>query len=105
MTVANVSVPEGDIAKFLPTLVQRYYQPIVVSASTTNGTATTPVDYGPVTNKPITIAAGTKTKNVWIQTNLDTVTEPAQSFTLTLTTSSVNNSPQAATGTIQANNT
>ena len=105
MTVNNLSVTEGGIAKFTATLAQRYYQPIVVSVSSANGTAHAPGDYGPVTNKMITIAAGTKTKQVWIQTHLDGVTEPAETFTMTFNSSSVNNSPRTATGTIQANTT
>ena len=75
--------------------------------SSTNGTAHAPAGYGPATNRMITIAAGTKASptQVWIQTNLDGLTESAETFALTFTTSSVGNGPQTATGTIQANNT
>src|SRR5207253_8902726 len=60
MTVNNVSVAEGGIAKFAVTLAQRYYLPITISVTSHDGTARSPADYGPVTNRMSTIPAGTK---------------------------------------------
>jgi hypothetical protein len=105
MTVNNVSVTEGSVARFTVTLAQRYYQPITISVTSHNGSAHAPGDYGSVSGKLITIAAGTGSKMIWIQTNFDGLTEPAETFTLTFTSSSINDSPQTATGTIQANTT
>jgi hypothetical protein len=106
LSVGNVSVTEGSVATFTATLAQRYYQPIVVSVSSANGTAHAPGDYGSLAaGKTITIAAGTTSKTISIQTKLDNTTEGPETFTLTFTSSSVNNSPQSATGTIQANST
>jgi hypothetical protein len=74
--------------------------------SSANGTAHAPGDYGSLAaGKTITIAAGTTSKTISIQTKLDNTTEPAETFTLTFTSTSVNNSPRTATGTIQANST
>jgi hypothetical protein len=105
LTVNNVSVVEGTVAKFTMTLAQRYYQPITISVTSHDGTAHAPGDYGSVTNKMITIPAGTTTKMIWIQTRLDGLTEPAETFTLTFSSSSINNSPRIATATIAANAT
>lgn len=106
MTVNNVSVTEGSKAIFTATLAQRYYQPIVVSVSSAGGTAHAPGDFGALpAGFTITIAAGTTSKTVSVQTRLDSTTEPDETFTLTFSSSSINNSPRTATGTILANNT
>jgi hypothetical protein len=106
MTVPNVSVPEGSTATFTVTLAQRYFQPIVVNVSSANGTAHAPGDYSALpAGRTITIAAGTTSKSISDVAKLDGVTEPAETFTFTFSSSLISNSPKTATATIQANNT
>ena len=106
MTVNNVSATEGSPATFTVTLAQRYYLPITVGVSSTNGTAHAPGDYTAVpAGRTITISAGTTSKAISVPVNLDGLTEPAETFKLTFTSGSVNNSPKTATATIQANAT
>jgi hypothetical protein len=106
MTIGNVSVTEGALATFTVQLAQRYYQPITVTLSSANGLATAPGDYTAIPpGTTITIPAGTRSATYSVQTNIDGLTEGNETFTVTASSPSVNNSPRTATATIQANNT
>ncbi len=84
LTMAVVSVAEGAPAHFVPKLLQRYYLPITISASTANKTATTPADYTSVI-APVTFPADSKVATaVDVPTITDGVAEPNETFTLTL---------------------
>jgi Calx-beta domain/Periplasmic copper-binding protein (NosD) len=106
MTVNNVSAVEGSLATFTVTLAQRYYQPITVAVSSADGTAHAPGDYNAVpAGKTITIPAGATSRTVSVGVKVDGLTEPAETFMLTFSSSSTNNSPRTATATITANGT
>jgi hypothetical protein len=90
LTMANVKVSEGQSALFKPRLLQAYYQPITLSASTSNGTAIAPADYTAVSNRAVTFAAGVKTTApVDVATIADGITEPNETFNLAVTGSGV----------------
>jgi hypothetical protein len=106
MAVANVSVTEGGIATFTVQLGEKYINPVTVTVSSSNGSASAPGDYTAVPNgTTITIPANTLARTVSVATKTDGITEGAETFSVTFTSSSTLNSPVVATGTIQANNT
>lgn len=79
-----VKVGEGGTAVFAPKLAQRYYQPISVNAATSNGSAVAPGDYTSVATS-FTFPAASKTPiNVNVPTIADGITEPAETFSLTV---------------------
>jgi|GEM_PF-2613413 Calx-beta domain. len=104
LTFANVSVSEGQNVVFLPKLVQRYYQNIVVSYTTANGTAIAPGDYASATGN-LTFTAGTKgPQAVSVPTVHDFLTEVAETFNFTVT-GPLKLSPVTHIGAIKANKT
>jgi hypothetical protein len=106
MSVQDVTVGEGAPATFIVLLAEKYNQPVTITVKTTNGTATAPGDYTAVPNgTTITIPANSTTRSVSVPTKVDGITEGAETFTVTFTSSSTLNSPVTATGTIQANST
>jgi parallel beta-helix repeat protein len=106
ISIANVSVAEGNPAVFTVTISQPYYQPIVIDVSSADGTATAPTDYTAVAaGRTITIPAGQTSRTISVATKIDHVSEPNQGFKLTFSSTSVTNGPKTATATIQANNT
>ena len=96
---------EGSTLQFGATLVQRYYLPITVLYTTTNGTAVAPGDYT-TTGGSITFAAGTNgTQTVGVPTHFDFLTEVAEKFTMSWSSGSTKVSPVVKTGTIKSNHT
>jgi hypothetical protein len=82
LAMAPVKVAEGSPAAFKPKLTQAYYQPITLTAATSDGSAKTPGDYTAV-NQSVTFTAGAKTASpVNVATIADGVTEGNETFNL-----------------------
>jgi hypothetical protein len=89
LTLANVKANEGSPAVFRPKLKQAYYAAVTLTAQTHDGTATTPSDYAAV-NRSVVVPAGSKTApTVGVDTVADGTTEPAETFTLSVSSPSV----------------
>jgi hypothetical protein len=101
MSVQDVTVGEGTPATFRVQLAEKYNQPVTITVKSANGTAIAPGDYTPVPNgTTITIPANTLSRPIQVPTIVDGITEGAETFTVTFTSSSTLNSPVIATGTI-----
>ena len=106
LSVANASIAEGNagtkVLNFPVTLTAASPVDVVITYSTTDGTATTSNnDYVAVANGNVTIAAGQLTGNLPVTVNGDTTVEPDETFTVTIsnaTNATLGNS--SATGTI-----
>jgi chitinase len=106
MSIANVSVVEGSQPIFRVVLAHPYNQPVVVNVTSANGTAKSNGDYTALlAGRKVTIPAGSTSGALVMATHTDGLTEGAETFTVTFSSTSVTNSPQTATATIQANNT
>lgn len=82
LSMAVVKVAEGQPAVFKPKLLQRYFQPITLTAQTADGTAVAPADYAALSG-PITFPAGNKGPlSVSVATVADGITESAETFSL-----------------------
>jgi hypothetical protein len=100
------SLTEGQVGNFRPHLSVRYYQTFTATASTHDQTAHAPGDYTAVVNQTLTFVAGTTTwLTVSVATHTDGVTENHETFTLTITSVGVPNSPVTTQGNIKANTT
>jgi hypothetical protein len=85
LSLSGAKASEGQPAVFKPHLAQRYYQDVVLDAQTSDGTATAPGDYTPIT-QTVTFPAGTKTVvPVPVATVDDAVAERAETFNLAMT--------------------
>jgi Calx-beta domain len=85
VTLDGSSVPEGALAPIAITLGQRYYQPLTLTLTTTDGSATAAMgDYTPLTGLQVTVPAGSVGPViVTVPTLADGVTEQAERFQVT----------------------
>jgi Calx-beta domain/WD40-like Beta Propeller Repeat len=102
--IADTAVTEGDTgttdATFQVTLSQASTATVTVDYATANGTATTPDDYTQ-TSGTLTFAAGETAKTVVVPVVGDTLAEPSETFTVTLSTpTNATLGDSEATGTI-----
>jgi uncharacterized delta-60 repeat protein len=104
LTINNVTLNEGNSGttafNFTVSLSAAFSQPVTVSFSTSNGTATAGEDYT-ATSGTLTFAAGEINKTLTVQVNGDTFAEGNETFTVNL--SNANNAVIAVgqgTGTI-----
>ncbi|MDE0023011.1 MAG: hypothetical protein OXP69_01220, partial [Spirochaetaceae bacterium] len=84
VSIGDVSVNEGDKARFTVSLSQPALTAAVVSVSTTDGTATAASDYTAVSGTMLTIASGGSNATIEVQTTEDTVVEASETFTATI---------------------
>ncbi|MCC4214740.1 Ig-like domain-containing protein, partial [Leeuwenhoekiella parthenopeia] len=105
LSVENVEVMEGQPLTFVFTLAEVSVEDVVISVSTSNGTATAGLDYDAVVNETITIQAGELTANYTVNSLEDTIYELSENFTITGTvqTNNTRNLVAEATGTITDN--
>lgn len=89
----DIVTTEGSPASESFTLSRPYYQQVVLTLNTANGTAVQPGDYDPLVNVQVTIPAGSVGPvTVPLTVKTDTVVEPLERFTVTATSPSVSNS-------------
>lgn len=84
LSVADVTVIEGDPARFVVSLNKPAPQTVTFRYSTSNGTATSPSDYSGVSNASGTIAAGASSTTLTVNTTENTTAESTETFTLSL---------------------
>ena len=89
LSVASASITEGNagttVLNFPVTLTAASPVDVVITYSTTDGTATTANnDYVAVTNGTVTIPAGQLTGNLPVTINGDTTVEPDETFTVAI---------------------
>ena len=90
LTIADATVTEGNAgttsANFTVTLsAQPGATPVTVSYATSNGTAVAPGDYTAITSGSITFSGTTTVQTIPVTVVGDTTVEPAETFTVTLT--------------------
>lgn len=83
LSVADLTVWEGDKASFTVSLSKKTVLPVTFDYATSNGSAAAPGDYK-VTTGSATIPANSASVTVDVQTTEDVVNEPAEHFLLTL---------------------
>jgi hypothetical protein len=83
LSVADVSVSEGDPAKFVVSLSKPAPQTVTFRYSTSNGTATSS-DYSGANNVSASIPAGASSTTLTVNTTEDTTVESNETFNLTL---------------------
>ncbi|MCC4214765.1 Ig-like domain-containing protein, partial [Leeuwenhoekiella parthenopeia] len=106
ISIADVTVSEGDDAEFVVTLDKPSFEDIVVDITFADGSATNPEDYTDGTPLQVTIPAGSTTSEpIVFPTVDDNIFEPSENFTVTgtVSTGTVSNSPVTASGTITDN--
>ncbi len=89
LSINDVTVTEGDSgttnAVFTVTLSAASTQPVTVGYATANGTATAGSDYtGTSGTQTLTFPANTVSQSITVPVNGDTVSEPNETFTVTL---------------------
>jgi hypothetical protein len=84
LSVADVTVNEGDPARFVVSLNKPAPQTVTFRYSTSNGTASSSSDYTGVSNASGTIAAGASSTTITVNTTENTTAEPTETFNLTL---------------------
>ncbi len=88
MTINHVTLAEGNTPRvfvFTVSISSAPSVPVAISYSTSNGIATSPVDYVAVTNGFITFAAGSVSpQTIAITVNGDVLPEDNETFTVTL---------------------
>ncbi|MGH4025348.1 MAG: Calx-beta domain-containing protein [Pseudonocardiaceae bacterium] len=91
LSINDVSVTEGNSgttpATFTVSLDQPSPTPVTVGYATTDGSATAPADYA-TTSGTVTFEPGQILKPVTVPVNSDTVDEPNETFTVTLSSAS-----------------
>ena len=97
LSLAGVTVSEGDPAQFVVTLSVASGKQVTVSYATTDGTAEASEDYTAVSSTTLLFAAGDTKRTIEIATTEDTRNEDEEAFTVTL--SSAENATLAASGT------
>jgi hypothetical protein len=105
VSIASVEpVPEGIPSVFNVTLSSPSGQQVTVQYATSNGTAVAPDDYTAVPATTLTFAPGEVAKQVSVATINDTLDEPAETLTVTLTSpGNATLGTPSATGTINDN--
>jgi hypothetical protein len=106
VSIASVaSVTEGAPSLFNVTLSAASGQQVTVQFATTNGTATAPADYTAAPATALTFAPGEIAKQISVPTINDTLDEPAETFTVTLSapTNAILGAPSSALATINDN--
>ncbi|MGN6574350.1 MAG: Calx-beta domain-containing protein [Nocardioides sp.] len=83
LSVADVSVNEGDPARFVVSLTKPAPQTVTFRYSTSNGTASSS-DYSGANNVSATISAGASSTTLTVNTTEDTTVESNETFNLTL---------------------
>ena len=111
LTIADASATEGSAVEFTVTLSPAAATDVTVEYATTDGTATSDssdpdgADFtAPASGAELTIGAGSTSATISIATGDDTVNEEDETFTVTLSSPSLNaalGTPKAATGTIE----
>jgi plastocyanin len=106
VSIGDLSHAEGNTGTtafdFPVTLSKTSASDVTVHYSTANGTATAPGDYTAVSNGTVTITAGQTSAVAEVLVNGDATSEPDETFTVTLSTSSgATISDGTAAGTIQ----
>ena len=84
VSIGDASATEGDTAEFTVSLSQAASAAVVVSVSTSDGTASAPSDYTAVSLMPLTIATGGTSAAVAVQTTEDGVPEGSETFTVSM---------------------
>ncbi len=99
--VGDITVLEGEVATVTVTLSNPSSVDTVINIVSSNGTATAPIDYTPVTTQ-VTIPAGQLSATVLVSTIEDTMHEPDETviMTGTLVTGTTSNSNDSGTVTI-----
>ena len=87
LSIDDVTVGEGDAATFTVTLSAASGRAVTVTATTADGTATAPDDYAN-RSAAVTLAAGQTEATFAVATVGDTVDEPDETFTVTLSAAS-----------------
>ena len=114
LTIADASVAEGEKAQFAVTLDAASGRAVTVQWTTGDDgadgakQATADTDYtAQTTAQTLTIAAGSTTGTIEVQTTKDTIAEDAETFTVTLAspTNATLGTPKTATGTITDDDT
>ena len=102
--VAPAEATEGGTLSFAVTLSGQVSSAVVLGWTTADGTATADTDYMAVSGGTLTIAEGDRAGTLEVQTFQDTLAEEPETFTVTLTGTTlpagVTLAPATATGTI-----
>ena len=105
VSVAPAAASEGDVAEFPVTLSGEVASDVVLTGNTRAGTAEAGTDYTTMTAEIVTIAAGDTTGILRVTTAEDTLTEDAETFEVTISStalpSGVSMGVAAATATIR----
>ncbi len=105
VSVADASATEGAALTFAVSLSEAISQRVTVQYATASGTATSGTDFTAVSNT-LTFEANETTKTVTVPTTDDSVDEPNETFTLTLSNpTNAALGDATATGTIHDNDT
>ena len=105
VSVADASATEGAALTFAVSLSEAISQRVTVQYATASGTATSGTDFTAVSNT-LTFEANETTKTVTVPTTDDSVDEPNETFTLTLSNpTNATLGDATATGTINDNDT
>ena len=100
LTINNVTVNEGERADFTVTLSSGGSQSVTVKYATVDGTALAGSDYTAAASNSTLVFNPGDTKTISVQTRPDTIAEPTETFTLTLSDNTDNTFLASATGTI-----
>ena len=103
LSIAGVTVDEGDTAQFVVTLTPASGKQVTVSYATADGTAKASEDYTAASSTTLTFAPDETTKTVSVATTEDTRNEDREAFTMTLsgpTNATLKSDANTATGTI-----
>jgi hypothetical protein len=107
LSIADASITEGDAgttnASFILTLSAASGQPIVVTYSTVNATATAPGDYTAAASQTATFNPGETSKTISVPVVGDTLDEPNETFTVNISTPTATLADGQGMGTITDN--
>ncbi len=84
LSIGDVTVTEGGAAQFTLTLDAVSGKDVTVSWATTDGTASASSDYTARSGQSVTIAAGQQRAMITVATTDDSIDEPDETFTVTL---------------------
>ena len=89
LTVAGISVAEGDAAVLTAVLAEDYSRDLTFSWSTSDGTATAAEDYTAVSSGTLTFARGETEQTIRISTLADTYREASETFDVEFTRTAI----------------